>query len=83
MGDPLNIALLQPGCEVAAQQPDRPDGPRLRAVREELAARPGPAGVRPLPALLARVAAGQAYVIQAGNCAEDHAERGGVAGWLR
>ncbi|MEU9377406.1 3-deoxy-7-phosphoheptulonate synthase [Streptomyces sp. NPDC048255] len=68
----------------AGQQPDWPDGAVLEEVREEL--RDAPALVRgedvhALRALLARVAAGEIQVVQAGDCAEDpdDATRGSVA----
>ncbi|MFW6639895.1 3-deoxy-7-phosphoheptulonate synthase [Nocardiopsis algeriensis] len=57
----------------ARQQPAWPDPAALRAVREELAAAPPLTAVpdiRRLEAALARVAAGQAFLLQAGDCAE-------------
>ncbi|WP_053720155.1 3-deoxy-7-phosphoheptulonate synthase [Saccharothrix sp. NRRL B-16348] len=61
----------------APQQPPWPDRTRLDRVRRDLATRPALVGVddvRTLRALLARVAAGEANVIQAGDCAEDPSE---------
>ncbi|MCX5156795.1 3-deoxy-7-phosphoheptulonate synthase [Streptomyces sp. NBC_00291] len=61
----------------ALQQPDWDDPAQLRRVREELLARPSLVAaddVRTLRGLLARVAAGQAHVVQVGDCAEDPAE---------
>ncbi|RLK54001.1 3-deoxy-7-phosphoheptulonate synthase [Actinokineospora cianjurensis] len=61
----------------ALQQPEWPDPVRLREVRTELATRPGLVTadeVRQLRAQLAVVAAGEAVVVQAGDCAEDFAE---------
>ncbi|NUT54034.1 MAG: phospho-2-dehydro-3-deoxyheptonate aldolase [Saccharothrix sp.] len=61
----------------APQQPPWPDQARAARVRRDLATRPalvGPDDVRVLRALLARVAAGEAHVVQAGDCAEDPAE---------
>ncbi|MGW7002547.1 3-deoxy-7-phosphoheptulonate synthase [Streptomyces sp. NPDC054933] len=58
------------------QQPDW-DGGQLRWVTDELATRPGLVSaldVRRLHTLLASVAAGEARVVQAGDCAEDPAE---------
>ncbi|MGW6742538.1 3-deoxy-7-phosphoheptulonate synthase [Streptomyces sp. NPDC055025] len=59
---------------VAAQQPEWPDASQVRRVRETLEARPPlvrAEDIRTLSALLARVAAGEALVVQAGDCAED------------
>ncbi|GGZ40006.1 3-deoxy-7-phosphoheptulonate synthase [Streptomyces poonensis] len=59
------------------QQPQWGDLPLVRRVRKELAARPGLVtgeDVDTLRSLLAIVAAGEADVIQAGDCAEDPAE---------
>ncbi|MFD1147863.1 3-deoxy-7-phosphoheptulonate synthase [Saccharothrix hoggarensis] len=61
----------------APQQPQWPDSTRIARVRRDLATRPALVGVddvRTLRTLLARVAAGEAHVIQAGDCAEDPAE---------
>nr|CTQ98053.1 2-keto-3-deoxy-D-arabino-heptulosonate-7-phosphate synthase II (EC 2.5.1.54) [Kibdelosporangium sp. MJ126-NF4] len=67
----------------AAQQPVWGDQTRLEWVRAELATRPAlvrAADVDRLRSLLARVAAGQAHVVQAGDCAEDPADR--TAGYV-
>ncbi|MFI5932128.1 3-deoxy-7-phosphoheptulonate synthase [Actinoplanes sp. NPDC051494] len=61
----------------AAQQPTWPDPAEVDHVRAALArAEPlvRPAGIAALRGALARVAAGEASVIQAGDCAEDPAE---------
>lgn len=61
----------------AAHQPDWSDPTRLRAIREELSLRPPlvtPTSLRRLSMLLARAAAGEVAVVQAGDCAEDPAE---------
>lgn len=63
------------------QQPDWPDSPLLHDVRAKLAAgRPlvVAADVHRLRAALARVASGEARVVQAGDCAEDPAESGRI-----
>ncbi|ALG09307.1 3-deoxy-7-phosphoheptulonate synthase [Kibdelosporangium phytohabitans] len=67
----------------AAQQPVWHDHARLDWVRTELASRPAlvrAADVDRLRSILARVAAGQAHVVQAGDCAEDPADR--TAGYV-
>ena len=56
---------------VARQQPDWDDPDQVQQVREILAARPplvSAPDVATLRALLARVATGDAYVMQAGDC---------------
>ncbi|MER7376381.1 3-deoxy-7-phosphoheptulonate synthase [Streptomyces lanatus] len=61
----------------ALQQPDWDDPSQVRRIREVLAARPplvGAEDVRVLRTLLARVARGEALVIQAGDCAENPGE---------
>ncbi|MFF3911444.1 3-deoxy-7-phosphoheptulonate synthase [Streptomyces sp. NPDC001848] len=61
----------------ALQQPDWPDIPHLARVRAELATRPALVRAEDLGRLragLARVAAGEALIVQAGDCAEDPAE---------
>ncbi|MEV8511587.1 3-deoxy-7-phosphoheptulonate synthase [Dactylosporangium sp. NPDC051484] len=61
----------------ARQQPDWGDPAGLAAARETLTRQPAlvrPADVLDLRARLARVAAGEAYVVQAGDCAEDPGE---------
>ncbi|MER7395013.1 3-deoxy-7-phosphoheptulonate synthase [Streptomyces sp. NPDC000151] len=58
----------------ALQQPQWADPHQLQRVRETLEARPPLAradDIRTLRSLLARVAAGEAMVVQAGDCAED------------
>jgi 3-deoxy-7-phosphoheptulonate synthase len=57
----------------AAQQPDWPDGGALDDVLKLLATRPPlvfAGEVRQLTSSLAQVAAGRAFVLQAGDCAE-------------
>lgn len=74
----MNNALLDARLRPALQQPDWGDAaPQVRQVREELAALPAlvrPSDIRTLRARLARVAGGEAQVVQAGDCAEDPAE---------
>jgi len=70
-------ALLDIRLKPALQQPEWEDPSQVERVRKELAARsPLVTGddVRRFRSLLARVAAGEAHVIQAGDCAEDPAE---------
>ncbi|WP_052866505.1 3-deoxy-7-phosphoheptulonate synthase [Streptomyces niger] len=58
----------------ALQQPEWADPLQVQRVRETLEARPPlarPDDIRTLRALLARVAAGEAMMVQAGDCAED------------
>lgn len=62
----------------ARQQPDWTDPALLDRVRADLAARPAlvrAADLRLLRAALARVVAGEALVVQVGDCAEDPTER--------
>src|SRR5689334_21885894 len=57
----------------ARHQPEWPDAERVEAVREELAALPPlvfAGEARGLTAALAEVAAGRAFLLQAGDCAE-------------
>ncbi|WP_133901324.1 3-deoxy-7-phosphoheptulonate synthase [Actinophytocola oryzae] len=64
-------------AETAVQQPEWPDLQHVRMVREVLAGRPPLVradDVHLLRARLARVAAGELLVVQAGDCAEDPAE---------
>jgi 3-deoxy-7-phosphoheptulonate synthase len=71
----------EPGSRPAAQQPWWPDAALARRVRRQLTALPGLVGARSvldLRAQLAVVAAGEAAVVQAGDCAEDPAECGPV-----
>ena len=61
----------------AAQQPDWGNPQEMNKVRAELATRPpliAVRDVRRLSGLLARVAAGEAQVVQGGDCAEDPEE---------
>ncbi|MEC4019643.1 3-deoxy-7-phosphoheptulonate synthase [Streptomyces sp. H27-D2] len=58
----------------ALQQPEWSDAAQVQRVREALASRPPLVradDVRALRSLLARVAAGEAHVVQSGDCAED------------
>jgi 3-deoxy-7-phosphoheptulonate synthase len=73
----VDNALLDIRYEQALQQPPWEDEEQLLRVRKDLAARPALVGaedVRTLHSMLARVAAGEAHVVQAGDCAEDTAE---------
>ncbi|MGK5631837.1 3-deoxy-7-phosphoheptulonate synthase [Streptomyces sp. URMC 123] len=73
----MDNAQLDIRLKPALQQPEWGDEARVRLVREELAARPAlvrAEDVRTLRHLLARVAAGEAQVVQSGDCAEDPAE---------
>ncbi|HYS34936.1 MAG TPA: 3-deoxy-7-phosphoheptulonate synthase, partial [Pseudonocardiaceae bacterium] len=81
---PVDYALLDIGDKAALQQPLWEDNAHVRRVRRQLAAESplvSATDVRKLRSLLARVAAGEAHVVQAGDCAEDPAEctRGDVA----
>ena len=61
----------------ARQMPEYPDPERLRAVESQLSTYPPlvfAGEVRDLRAALARAAAGQAFVLQGGDCAESFAE---------
>jgi 3-deoxy-7-phosphoheptulonate synthase len=74
VGNALNDICLKP----ALQQPEWGDISQVQRVQEELANRPAlvdAEDVRTLRSLLAEVAAGEAHMIQAGDCAEDPAER--------
>ncbi|MFD3357464.1 3-deoxy-7-phosphoheptulonate synthase [Streptomyces fradiae] len=74
----MDDALLDIRCEQALQQPPWEDEAHVLRVRRELAARAplvAAEDVRVLRSALARVAAGEAHVVQAGDCAEDPAER--------
>jgi len=71
------IEETTPVARIAAQQPVWDDPAQVRRVRAALASRPPLVGleeIRTLRLLLARVAAGEAHVVQAGDCAEDPAE---------
>ncbi|GAB1516167.1 3-deoxy-7-phosphoheptulonate synthase [Actinophytocola sp. KF-1] len=73
----MDNALLDIQQLPARQQPSWEDHAAVRRVREKLAASPALVSaddVHTLRALLARVAAGEATVVQAGDCAEDPAE---------
>ncbi|MGP3923128.1 3-deoxy-7-phosphoheptulonate synthase [Streptomyces sp. 8N616] len=73
----MDNALLDIRWKPAKQQPEWGDASRLQRVREELAASPGlvdAEDVRTLLSLLARVSAGEALVVQSGDCSEDPAE---------
>ncbi|MFB8201756.1 3-deoxy-7-phosphoheptulonate synthase [Kitasatospora purpeofusca] len=64
-------------ARTALQQPDWPDRGKVEQVRDALAAGPALVRARDLAVLragLARVAAGEAVVVQAGDCAEDPGE---------
>ena len=73
----MNFALLDSPRMSALQQPQWEDMALVALVRDELAARPAlvdAGSLRTLRTVLAGVAAGQAHVVQAGDCAEDPAE---------
>lgn len=73
----MNVALLEPPQTSASQQPQWEDMALVQRVRDALAARPAlveAGSLRRLRVVLAGVAAGQAHVVQAGDCAEDPAE---------
>ncbi|MFG2180165.1 3-deoxy-7-phosphoheptulonate synthase [Streptomyces abikoensis] len=73
----MDNAVLGPRQEQALQQPPWEDTAHVLRVRKELAKRPALVDAESVDALrsvLARVAAGEAHVIQAGDCAEDPAE---------
>ncbi|MBO1413268.1 3-deoxy-7-phosphoheptulonate synthase [Streptomyces sp. FH025] len=73
----MDDALLDIRSAKALQQPPWEDLAHVLQVRKELATRPPlvEAGdVDELRSLLARVAAGEAHVVQAGDCAEDPAD---------
>lgn len=72
-----NQAIDSDRLRPAAQQPHWADLELLAQVRDELSAMPGLVTDNDVAALrdvLAQVAAGQAHVLQAGDCAEDPAE---------
>ncbi|MFF1379131.1 3-deoxy-7-phosphoheptulonate synthase [Streptomyces sp. NPDC058308] len=69
-----DILLDVTGAGPALQQPPWEDAAQVLRIRQDLAGRPAlvrAADVRTLRARLARVAAGEAHVLQAGDCAED------------
>ncbi|MFF0431565.1 3-deoxy-7-phosphoheptulonate synthase [Streptomyces sp. NPDC004327] len=73
----MDDALLDIRYDQALQQPPWEDEAEVLRVRKELAALPTlvhAEDVRTLRTVLARVAAGEAHVVQAGDCAEDTAE---------
>ncbi|MFD3499196.1 3-deoxy-7-phosphoheptulonate synthase [Streptomyces sp. NPDC058678] len=73
MDDVLTTIRSRP----ARQQPDYPDAAALAHAVGELSARPAlarPEDLAELRSLLARVADGEAHVVQAGDCAEDPEE---------
>ncbi|GHG91396.1 3-deoxy-7-phosphoheptulonate synthase [Streptomyces lanatus] len=73
----MDDALLDIRYEQALQQPPWEDEAQVLRVRKELAARlplVGAEDVRTLRSMLAQVAAGDAHVVQTGDCAEDPAE---------
>lgn len=75
----MNNALLDIRVRPALQQPQWGDQALVQRVRQELASRPALVrveDVRTLRTVLTRVAAGEAHVVQAGDCAEDPAECG-------
>ncbi|WP_281730728.1 3-deoxy-7-phosphoheptulonate synthase [Streptomyces tagetis] len=70
----MSDALIDIELKPAAQQPQWDDADQVRRVRSDLAARPAlvrTEDVRALRGHLARVAAGEALVVQAGDCAEN------------
>lgn len=70
----MDNTLLDIRRRPALQQPAWEDASQVERVREELAARPPlvtPRDIRTLHSHLARVAAGEAVIVQAGDCAED------------
>ncbi|MFE9251305.1 3-deoxy-7-phosphoheptulonate synthase [Streptomyces sp. NPDC007088] len=73
----MDDALVDIELKIAPQQPDWDDPAQVRRVRSDLAGRPSlvrAEDVRALRRGLARVAAGEALVVQAGDCAEDPLE---------
>ncbi|MER7003734.1 3-deoxy-7-phosphoheptulonate synthase [Dactylosporangium sp. NPDC000555] len=73
----MDDVLAELRARPARQQPDWDDPAGLAAARETLTRQPAlvrTADVLDLRARLARVAAGEAYVVQAGDCAEDPGE---------
>lgn len=74
----MDDALLDIRFRPALQQPTWDDESEVRRVRKELASRRPlvrAKDVRTLRTLLGRVAAGEAHVVQSGDCAEDPEER--------
>ncbi|MFH9179227.1 3-deoxy-7-phosphoheptulonate synthase [Streptomyces albogriseolus] len=73
----MDDALLDIKDKPARQQPEWGDAARVRQVTDTLARHPAlvdAADVDTLRSLLARVASGEALVVQSGDCAEDPAE---------
>ncbi|MFE1248363.1 3-deoxy-7-phosphoheptulonate synthase [Streptomyces sp. NPDC058735] len=73
----MDDALLDIKDKPARQQPEWGDASKVRQVADTLARRPALVDAREvdsLRALLARVASGEALVVQSGDCAEDPAE---------
>ncbi|GAA2277469.1 phospho-2-dehydro-3-deoxyheptonate aldolase [Streptomyces ruber] len=73
----MDNALLDIRYGQALQQPSWEDEEQVLRVRKDLAARPAlvdAKDVNTLRSMLARVAVGEAHVVQAGDCAEDPAE---------
>ncbi|MFI0501939.1 3-deoxy-7-phosphoheptulonate synthase [Streptomyces albogriseolus] len=73
----MDDALLDIKDKPARQQPEWGDAARVRQVTDTLARRPAlvdASDVDTLRSLLARVASGEALVVQSGDCAEDPAE---------
>ncbi|MET9532436.1 3-deoxy-7-phosphoheptulonate synthase [Streptomyces sp. NPDC006649] len=73
----MDNTLLDLRCKAAGQQPPWEDPAQVERVRREIAERPAlvrSTDVLALRSLLARVAAGEAQVIQAGDCAENPEE---------
>ncbi|MET7453915.1 3-deoxy-7-phosphoheptulonate synthase [Streptomyces sp. NPDC005574] len=80
----MDDSLVDIELKSAPQQPEWDDPAQVRRVRSDLAGRPhlvSAADVRTLRRSLARVAAGEALVVQAGDCAEnpDESTAGHVA----
>jgi 3-deoxy-7-phosphoheptulonate synthase len=80
----VDDSLVDIELKSAPQQPEWDDPAQVRRVRSDLAGRPplvSAADVRTLRRSLARVAAGEALVVQAGDCAEnpDESTAGHVA----
>lgn len=70
----MDDSLVDIHLKIAPQQPEWDDPAQVSRVRSDLASRPplvSAADVRVLRRQLARVAAGEALVVQAGDCAED------------
>ncbi|MFI2379152.1 3-deoxy-7-phosphoheptulonate synthase [Streptomyces sp. NPDC018964] len=73
----MDKSLLDIDLKLASQQPDWEDPAQVLRVRSDLSGRPALVrsdDVRLLRSHLARVAAGEALVVQAGDCAENPAE---------